>query len=80
MTSSEKEPANLQSNKENVYISGEEEREHEEKLMSEYYGLYGKEEKSNQTEPKPLNQLSENEISNQIDKEMNNDKENDDLE
>lgn len=80
MTSSEKEPAVLQNNKENICISGEEERENEEKLMSEYYGLYGKEDKSNQMEPKPLNQLSENDISNQIDKEMNNDKENDDLE
>lgn len=60
MSTAQKDHTNIEGNKENVYISGEEEMENEEKLMSEYYGLYGKEDKSNNTEPKPLNQLSEN--------------------
>jgi len=49
--------------------------------MNEYYGLYGKAqaESNGHSEGKPLKQLSENDISNQIDNEMNIDKEGDDL-
>ena len=47
-------------------------------MMSEYYKLYGKNEKESQEETS-LKQMSENDISNQIDKEMIEDKENDDL-
>jgi hypothetical protein len=49
--------------------------------MNEYYGLYGKAqtETNGQPEGKPLKQLSENDISSQIDNEMNIDKEGDDL-
>ena len=50
--------------------------------MDEYYGLYGKAnaEPANQTEGKPLQQLSEKDISNQIDNELSADKEACDLE
>lgn len=65
--------------KENACISGEEERENDEKMMSEYYNLYGQNEKVNQGEGAALNPMSEKDISNQIDKEMIDDKENDDL-
>lgn len=46
--------------------------ENEQKLMKEYEGIYGKSnnETQNQSEGQPLQQLSENDISNQIDKEI----------
>jgi hypothetical protein len=71
------------------YVSGEEkrendcavlehEKENEETLMKEYYGSYGQ--TNGQSNPSSeTQQLSENEISNEIDKAMNEDKESDDL-
>ena len=76
MTSPDKVPDDFP-NKENICISGEEEKQSDEKLMKEYYGIYGKQEEGLQGEMKPL---SENDISNQIDKEISNDKQGDDLE
>lgn len=54
--------------------------ENEQKLMKEYEGIYGKSNNEVQGEGQPLQCLSENDISNQIDKEMSEDKGNDDLE
>jgi hypothetical protein len=69
-------------NKENTYVGGEEEQENEQKLMSEYYGLYGKAnaETANGSEGKPLTPLNENDISKEIDNEMVEDNEGDHLE
>jgi len=54
--------------------------ENEQKLMKEYEGIYGKSNNEVQGEGQPLQCLSENDISKQIDKEMSEDKGNDDLE
>ena len=81
MSSSPEKTAFEFKNKENVYVSKEEENESDQKLMNEYYGIYGKAntESNGHPEGKPLKQLSENDISKQIDSEMNIDKEGDDL-
>lgn len=65
-------------NKENDCAAIEQEKENEQNLMKEYYGSYGQ----SNGQPIPAceaQQLSENDISNEIDKEMKEDKENDDL-
>ena len=77
-----KKPSSEAVNKENICVTGEEEAENEQNLMKEYYGLYGKAsgDPVNQIESKPLQQLSENDISKQIDDELEIDKEANDLE